>query len=639
MKLKNRIVSTPHVNNFGENGMYTEREVYYQREKAKGGAGLLHSGVQVVDPSMAYLMRGQIVPNLDDSIIPWYQKVAEAIHEYGAKYVAELGHEGAVWSARAFPEAKPPVAASPIADDIHKEVPREIALEELEKIAMLFGQAAARCKAGGCDGVIIHAGHGELLMSFYSPLFNARNDEFAGSIENHLRPLFMVIDEVRKNIGRDMALGVRISGDEFMEGGVTIVESKAVAQLIDKRGKVDWIDVSSGNDGNWLSLGMHYGSMYVPPGAMVPLAAGIREVVSIPVSAVGRINDPVQAEKILANGHADLVGMTRALIADPHMPNKAKAGKLEDIRHCVGAVEGCIGRMPTGASISCIQNPVISREKEWAELKPALVKKKVMVIGGGPAGLEAARVSALRGHQVSLYEKNSELGGQVTIASKVASRQELSSIIRWLALQVQKAGVDIKLNTAVTPDLVAKEKPDAAVVATGSIPARLSIPGATDQNFMDERSILTGKATAGQRVVVLDGTGCSKSCSTAEFLADQGKQVFLVAKGFQVGENLDIITKPLAYRNLLEKGVVLVPFTWIKAISDKDVITYNTLTFQEDSIENIDTVVHAVGAVANNQLLKELKNKAKEIYAVGDCAAPRRIENAIYEGSQVGREL
>jgi NADPH-dependent 2,4-dienoyl-CoA reductase/sulfur reductase-like enzyme len=282
---------------------------------------------------------------------------------------------------------------------------------------------------------------------------------------------------------------------------------------------------------------------------------------------------------------------------------------------------------------------VISREKEWAELKPASIKKKVMVIGGGPAGLEAARVSALRGHQVSLYEKNSELGGQVTIASKVASRQELSSIIRWLALQVQKAGVDIKLNTAVTPDLVAKEKPDAAVVATGSIPARLSIPGATDQNFMDERSILTGKATAGQRVVVLDGTGCSKSCSTAEFLADQGKQVFLVAKGFQVGENLDIITKPLAYRNLLEKGVVLVPFTWIKAISDKDVITYNTLTFQEDSIENIDTVVHAVGAVANNQLLKELKNKAKEIYAVGDCAAPRRIENAIYEGSQVGREL
>lgn len=231
------------------------------------------------------------------------------------------------------------------------------------------------------------------------------------------------------------------------------------------------------------------------------------------------------------------------------------------------------------------------------------------------------------------------LGGQVLIASKVSSRQELASITRWLTLQVQKLGVDIHLNTEVTPELVVKENPDAVVVATGSIPRHLSIPGATDQNLVDERSVLLGKVSVGQRVVVLDGTGDIVGTSTAEFLAEQGKQVYILAKGYQVGEEIDLTTRPLVYRSLLDKGVILMPFTWIRSISDREVITYNTFTFKEGKIGDIDTVVHAISAVADNQIYKSLKGKVKELHAIGDCVAPRRIEAAIYEGGKVGREL
>jgi 2,4-dienoyl-CoA reductase-like NADH-dependent reductase (Old Yellow Enzyme family)/thioredoxin reductase len=639
MKLKNRIVSTPHTAYFAKDYMYDEREIFYQVEKARGGAAMLCGGIQVVDPLQAPIMHHTMVPNIDDRVIPWYRKIFEAVHEYGAKYVVELGDEGAVYATRYTPWVAPLMAASPVPVDKNKEVPVEIDREGIERKARLFGEAAARCKEGGCDGIVIHAAHGEFYMSFLSSIFNTRHDEFSGPMENCLKPLIMAIEEVRKHIGHDLALGIRISADEFMEGGLTIDDARAVAVLLERSGQVDWLDVSSGNHGNWLSRGMQGASMYVPLGAMVPLSAAIREVVKIPVLAVGRITDPVQAEKILADGHADLIGMCRALIADPYLPNKTRAGQLEDIRYCVGATECCTGRSARGVAICCIQNPVIGREKDWAELKPAAAKKKVMVIGGGPAGLEAARVAALRGHTVSLYEKTGELGGQVLIAAKAPTRQELIGVARWLIYQVQKLGIKVYLNTEVTSELVAKENPDVVVVATGSNPPRPAIPGATEQNLVDERSVLTGRVSVGQRVVLLDGTGNTPGSSTAEFLADQGKEVFMLAKGYQVADEIDEVTKPLAYRSLLERGVIMMPFTWLRAISGKHVITYNTLTFREGRIENVDMVVSAVPAVPNNQLYRALKGKAKELYAIGDCVAPRRIQNAVYEGSKLGREI
>ena len=636
MKLRNRIVSTAHTPFFGRNSMYIEQEIYFQAEKAKGGVALCCLGSVGVDPDLLGALPSGIIANIDDQIIPWYQRISEAVHEYGGKLVAQLAHYGANMNWRFTMTV--PIAPSPMLIDSRKVMPRQMQIDDMQRVAKYFGLAAGRAKVGGLDGVQLHASHGNLLSNFLSPRFNHRTDEFGGSIENRLRFIFMVIEEIRNNIGRDIALGIRISGDEFMEGGLTSDDSKEIAVDLAKSGQIDWIDVSAGNDNDRLSNAFRHGPMYVPLAAMVPLAAGIKEVVDIPVLAVCRINDPVLAEKILADGHADLVGMTRAIIADPQMPNKAKAGQLEDIRPCV-AINACHERITHGLSMVCAHNPVVGREKEWAELKPASVKKKVMVVGGGPGGLEAARVAALRGHTVSLYEKTGELGGQVIIAAKAPERSEIAGIIRWLIPQVEKAGVDIHLNTEVAAELAIKENPDAVVIATGSSPMRPSIPGATDEKLVDERSVLMGKARVGQKVVVLDGEGHLAGCSTADFLAEQGKQVYILAKEYMVGDAIDDYTRVLLYRRLLEKGVVFMPLTWIRAISDGAVITYNTFTSQEVRIEGVDTVVHAVGSIANDQLYNSLKVKFKEIYAVGDCVAPREVMHAIYEGSKVGREL
>ncbi len=636
MRLQNRIVSTSHAPLFGKDHMYLEQDIYYQAEKAKGGVALCCLGAVGVDPDLLAAMPSGMVANIDERITPWYQKISAAVHEHGGKIVAQLAHYGSSLNFRFTMTVA--VAPSPVMTDKHKVIPRQIQPDEMQKVAKYFGLAAGRAKAGGVDGILIHASHGNLLGQFLSPRFNLRNDEFGGSVENRLRFIFMIAEEIRNNIGQGLALGIRISGDEFMEGGLTSDDGKEIAVSLSKSGQIDWIDVSAGNDNNRLSDAFRHAPSYVPLAAMVPLAAGIKEVVDIPVLTVGRINDPVIAEKILADGHADLVGMTRACIADPHLPNKARAGQLEDIRPCV-AINACHARITRGLPMVCAHNPVAGREKEWAELEPALVKKKVMVVGGGPAGLEAARVAALRGHTVSLYERTGELGGQVIIAAKAPGRSEIAGIARWLIPQVEKAGVDIHLNTEVTSELVIKENPDALVIAAGSSSMRPSIFGATDENLVDERSVLMGRAGVGQKVVILDGEGHLAGCSTADFLAEQDKQVYILAKEYMVGDAMDDYTRVLLYRRLLEKGVVFMPLTWIRAISDGAVITYNTFTFQEGRIEGVDTVVHAVGGIANDQLYRELKVKFKEIYAVGDCVAPREVMHAMYEGSKVGREL
>lgn len=636
MRLRNRIVSTAHTPFFGRNNMYIEQEIYYQAEKAKGGVALCCLGSVGVDPDLLAAMPSGIIANIDDRIIPWYQKISAAVHEYGGKLVAQLAHYGPSLNFRFTMTTA--LAPSPVLTDINKVMPRQIQLDEMQRIAKYFGLAAGRAKAGGLDGVQVHASHGNLLGQFLSPRFNLRTDEFGGSTENRLRFIFMVIEETRNNIGRDIALGIRISGDEFIEGGLTSDDCKEIAISLANSGQIDWIDISAGNDNDRMSHAFRHGPMYVPLAAMVPLAAAIKEVVDIPVLAVCRINDPVLAEKILADGHADLVGMTRACIADPQMPNKARAGQLEDIRPCVG-INACHERITHGLPMVCAHNAVIGREKDWAELKPTAVKKRVMVIGGGPAGLEVARVAALRGHTVSLYEKTGELGGQIMIAAKAPRRSEIASIPRWLIPQIEKAGVDIHLNTEVAEELTTKENPDAVVIATGSSPMRPSIPGATDESLIDERSVLLGKARVGQKVVVLDGEGHMAGCSTADFLAEQGKEVYILAKEYMVGDAIDDYTRVLLYCRLLEKGVVFMPLTWIRAISDGAVITYNTFTSQEGRIEGVDTVVHAVGSIANDQLYRALKGKFKEVYAVGDCVTPREVMHAIYEGSKVGREL
>ena len=318
------------------------------------------------------------------------------------------------------------------------------------------------------------------------------------------------------------------------------------------------------------------------------------------------------------------------------MPNKARSGQLEDIRQCCRCLEGC-SRVWDDAPLLCANNPVVSREKEWAELRPAKNRKKVMVIGAGPAGLETSRVAALRGHEVTLYEKSDEPGGQINIASRAPNREEYGNIARWLIHEVKKVA-DIQLNTEITEDKVMSEAPDVVVIATGSVPCKPTIPGATDENLVDVRSLLLGGAKVGQKVLVLDETGHMAACSAADFLAEQGKEVVILNASYIVGDYIDGLTRPLIYARLLSKDVTFMPLSWIRSVSDGTVNTYNTFSLKEGKIQGVDTIIYTQSTPENN-LYHAIKGKMKEIYVLGDALTPRLTIHAIHEAGRLGRGI
>ena len=353
--------------------------------------------------------------------------------------------------------------------------------------------------------------------------------------------------------------------------------------------------------------------------------------------AVGRIIDPLQAEWILAEGQADLVAMTRAQIADPHMVSKAMAGRLEDIRPCIGSLQGCIGRVGGFGGIGCIHNPVIGRERELAELPPAETKRKVVVVGGGPGGLEAARVAAQRGHQVTLFEKKAVLGGQIVPYANATDRGDFGAIVLWLETQVRKLGVDIRLGTEATADLVLDEKPDVVIMATGSEPEMPEIPGVETAAVALIDDVLTQKIDWGEKVLVLDQDGFHQGPAVAEYLIYQGRSVEVVTDLYSLGEDIDHFNKPLIYKRLLSKGVVVTPNTEVKEIREETVVLKNVYSDEERMVEGVSTFVYAGHRRAQDSLYKELKDKVGQLSLVGDAQAPRRIHDAILSGHMAGR--
>ena len=637
MTVPNRIVMNAHAHRFySSTGAPNERAINYYVTRAKGGVGLIIMPYGAVAP---YTTTGGRVAAQDDNAVPAFAAAVKALHECDTRVLIQLHHHGKYANPRMYGGAA--LAPSPIMGGIlpavllgASEMPHEMDIDEIKRLVTAYGSAAYRMREAGFDGVEISAVLSFLLGSFMSPATNQRTDEYGGSLENRLRLPLEIIDAIRAAVGPDFVVGMKLDGDEYIDGGLTLDDMKVIAPKLEATGKLDYLNIGAGAYPT-----PHIPPMYFPLGPFVYLSAGIKEVVSLPVFCGGRINDPIQAETILANSQADMIAMARPLIADPELPNKAREGRIDEIRKCIACNDACWAPLfAATVPLTCAINPEAGREKEMA-LKPATERKRVMVIGGGAAGLEAARVAALRGHQVALYEKNEQLGGQLNIVAKAPGRTDFAEVVRYYTFQMELLNVEIHLGTEVTADMVKAENPDAVVVATGSIPPKPKWPASDKVNVVETREVIEERVQVGNNVLVVDEEYHMQPLEVADFLADKGAKVEVVTETLFAGSQVDDSTLAAIYERLLNKGVVITPLTKVKEIKGDTVTVFNVFTKAEREIKGVDTVVIASGGEANDTLYRSLKGQVKELHAVGQCLSPRKLRDSIWDGARVGRLL
>jgi N,N-dimethylglycine/sarcosine dehydrogenase len=639
LTLRNRIYSSGHAEAMAENGRPGDRLRRYHEAKARGGCALtIFGGSSSVHPSSPAAAWKQIA-NHDDSIIPAYRALADAVHAHGCLVFTQLTHMGRRAQADGE-EADVLLAPSQIPERVHRDVPHELEAEQIAELVRAFGEAARRCREAGLDGIELSMAHNHLIDQFWSPLFNQRLDDYGGSLDNRMRFGFEVLQETRRRVGRDFVVGARISGDEFTRGGLTAADMAEIARRLAASGLVDFLSIIGGGAHTYELQAAAVPNMSYAAGVFVPLATAIKQAApGMPIFHASRIVDPVHADRTVAAGQIDVVGMTRALIADPDLPRKAREGRLDDIRTCVGANEGCIDRIYQGKPVTCVQNPATGRERELAEVHSAKTPKNVVVVGGGVAGLEAARMAAVRGHRVVLFEKTAELGGQILLAARAPARAEYAGIVRFLVAQVRKLAIDVRLAVEATASAVLAERPDTVVVATGSHPFVPPVPGSDGKHVVTDRDVLSGEARVGANVVVVDDVHTQQALSTAELLLEQGKRVEVVSPLFYVGQDIGVTSIAPLYRRLFTAGVVLTPGTELRAVEGSAVIVANVHSGAARRIEGVDTVVLAAGSRSTDSLYRALKGQVAELYAVGDCVAPRGVHQAILDATRVARAI
>ena len=634
--LRNRIVFLPHSHNYPVAALPGEREAYYFAERAKGGVGLIIYGTQYVH----YTGSDAQVNAADPNVVDRYKRITDGVHQHGAHIVAQLMHMGSrhPFSDETLAWRMPYAPSSRVQ---YGTIAREMDYDQIQRAVEDYLLAARHVKEGGFDGIEIRMNSG-LTDEFTSGISNKRTDEYGGTVAKRLRFSLDVLEALRGEVASDLVMDVRICVDEVIPGGYGVNEGQEIAKILADSGKLDFINTGIGFARSSLGNVYHQGPYPVPQGFAVYAAEAVKKVVDLPVVAHGRINDPIQAEQILAEGKGDLIGMARGLVADPEFPNKAREGRLADIRKCIAYHEVCHGRNSKRLPITCVYNPAAGREKDLGigTLWPATVKKVVMVVGGGPAGLKLAEVAARRGHTVTLYEKADELGGQINLAKRLPHREHVEEITAHLAHEAEKHGVEIRTGVEVTPEMVSAAAPDAVVLATGSLPHIPSIPGVDQDNVVTYWDVARDLGVTGDSILLYDLHGYWSGASIADLLANQGKVVHIVTPQKFVGADIYPGTLLLWHQRIEGKGVTWTTDANVAEISGNTVTISGThWTDHRWTKDGIDTVVLACGGAPNDGLYKDLKGIVKELKLVGDCEAPMRIERGIYSAELLGRSL
>lgn len=635
---RNRVLVTAHEPRLAESFQAGARYIAYQRARARGGAGLQVSGATPVHPSGLGGAGSDALALVDDSVVPALARLAEAIHGEGGLFLVQLAHYGP--TAESAEPGKPIWGPSAVASELTREAPHVMTTREIAEVVAGFGAAARRVRDAGLDGCEILAAFGLLIAAFLSPYSNKRTDAYGGSFDKRLRFCLEVVDAVREGAGPDLVVGIRIPGDEMVEGGLDPATMTEVARRLEATARLDYLNVAAGTNLNRVTRATHWGPTPLPHGVYVPLAANIKQAVSLPVFTTGRVTDPAMAEAILAEGKADMVGMTRAHLADPDLVAKLKAGRMDDIRPCVGA-NVCIAAVMGGRHVRCVHNPEAGREHAWGPAQPAARPKRVVVIGGGPAGLEAARSAAARGHRVELYEAEAALGGQARWVGAVPSMRELGKIIAWQEAQLERLQVVVHRATAVTPAMIAGWDADAVIVATGARARRAAIAGAGEAGVpvVTPQAVFDGAGAGARRALISDETGLYGAIGAAEVLAARGVEVHLATPAFMIGEDMDVVRRVPVYQRLVEAGCRVHTTRRLARLEGRDAVLASAYGADEERVAGVDLVVAWHGRDAEDGLAQALEARGGEVHWVGDCVAPRKLDIAMAEGAMAGRAV
>ena len=653
MELKNRIVMTAMHLDYTPEGFVTDRLVDFYVTRARGGVGLIIVGGCPIDEQGS--MSGMICID-DDRYIPGLKRLTKAIHNDDAKIAAQLYQAGRYVHSSMIGGQKP-ISASAVRSTFTGETPRALELEEIPGVQDRFAEAAVRAKESGFDAVEILGSAGYLLSQFLSPLTNRREDMYGGTFENRMRFGLETAEKVRNSVGDDYPVIIRLAGNDFMKGGNSNKEARTFAAELEKKG-IDLFDITGG----WHETRVPQLTMSVPRRAYVYLARGVKSSVSVPVLASNRINDPYIGEEILRNGEADLVTMARALIADPELPNKAAKGRCDLIYHCVACNQGCFDKIFQGQPVTCLVNPRAGIERE-TEIIPVARGKKILVVGGGPAGMKAACVAAERGHQVTLAEKDKSPGGQLLLNRDIPGRSELVSAATDLCNNLNGLGVKVLTGRKVNAGFIKETAPDVIILATGAKPLMPDIEGIDGKNVITAWELLSGRGKVGDKVVIVGGNAVgletaiylarvgtlfpealhflaahrAETWETLETLIDKGdKEVTVVEMLPKYGRDIGISTRWTILAELKRLGVKII--TGARAVR---VISEGLEVEKGDKKDTLpaDSVVIAAGAVSERSLESEIGPLVKEFYVIGDAEEPRKAMDAIREGFLTGLKL